>query len=279
MISEQLQKKIDRSIKLLRTIANAYGDVIELAYSGGKDSDVILQLARESGIKFRAIYKNTTIDPPGTIAHAKEMGVEIMQPKETFFQLIAKRGFPNRNKRHCCKDLKEFKVLDKCIIGVRKSESKKRDKRYNAPTECLGTKANPREAIYPILHWTDADVRDFILDRGIKCAPVYYDWGGQFHVERRLGCMGCPLQSQKKRLAEFKKRPRLVKAWMRAGQKFRDTHPDSVPCQNYADIYEWITRELFFGAEIDFENFRNGFFGKPDYKALLEEYFNIDLTI
>lgn len=86
-----LQKKIDAAIQLLRTISNVYGNVIELAYSGGKDSDVILQLAKESGIPFRAIYKNTTIDPPGTIKHVEQMGVEIRRPKMTFAQLIAKK--------------------------------------------------------------------------------------------------------------------------------------------------------------------------------------------
>lgn len=89
MISEQLQHKIDASIKILRSIQAAQPlEVIEVAYSGGKDSDVILQLAKEAGINFRAIYKNTTIDPPGTIKHAEDMGVEIIRPKKTFFQLI-----------------------------------------------------------------------------------------------------------------------------------------------------------------------------------------------
>lgn len=37
---------------------------MELSYSGGKDSDVILELAKMSGIPFRPIYKKTTIDPP-----------------------------------------------------------------------------------------------------------------------------------------------------------------------------------------------------------------------
>ncbi|HRL63928.1 MAG TPA: hypothetical protein PKW64_06590 [Segatella copri] len=89
MINEQLQKKIDQSIRLLQSVQKRYDGEIELAYSGGKDSDVILQLAKEAGIRYRAIYKNTTIDPPGTIAHVKEMGVEIIRPKENFFQLIA----------------------------------------------------------------------------------------------------------------------------------------------------------------------------------------------
>lgn len=80
MVSKQLQKKIDQAIRLLQSVNPEEGEVIELAYSGGKDSDVILQLAKESGIKFIARYKNTTIDPPGTIAHARENGVKITPP-------------------------------------------------------------------------------------------------------------------------------------------------------------------------------------------------------
>lgn len=53
----ELQKKIDAAIRLLQTMSDSYGDVLEIAYSGGKDSDVILQLAKEAGINFRAIYK------------------------------------------------------------------------------------------------------------------------------------------------------------------------------------------------------------------------------
>lgn len=182
MINEQLQKKIDQSIRLLQSVQKRYDGEIELAYSGGKDSDVILQLAKEVGIRYRAIYKNTTIDPPGTIAHVKEMGVEIIRPKENFFQLIAKKGFPNRFSRFCCEVLKEYKILDKTVIGVRKGESRARKERYNEPTECryYGSKKkeNHVEQIYPILEWTNEDVRDFILDRGLKLAPVYYDTGG-----------------------------------------------------------------------------------------------------
>lgn len=81
----ELEKKIAQSIKLIQTTCKDRG-TIEIAYSGGKDSDVILQLAKEAGIQFRAIYKNTTIDPSGTISHAKEIGAEIMQPKRSFLE-------------------------------------------------------------------------------------------------------------------------------------------------------------------------------------------------
>lgn len=182
MVTENLQQKIDRAIALLQSVQRGYDGEIEVAYSGGKDSDVILQLAREAGIRYRAIYRNTTIDPPGTIAHVQSMGVEIRRPKESFFQIVAKKGFPNRFSRFCCEVLKEYKILDKCIMGVRKSESSKRNERYNEPTECRfygrKTEENHVEAIYPILDWTDDDVLSFIEDRHLRLAPRYYINGG-----------------------------------------------------------------------------------------------------
>ena len=66
--SSALSKKIKDSVTLLQTMCR--GKTVELCYSGGKDSDVILELAKMAGIRFRAIYKNTTIDPPGTIRHS-----------------------------------------------------------------------------------------------------------------------------------------------------------------------------------------------------------------
>ena len=280
MITEQLQKKIDRAVKLLQSVANGYDGEIEVAYSGGKDSDVILQLAKESGIRYRAIYKNTTIDPSGTIAHAKAMGAEVVRPKETFFQIIARAGFPNRNRRICCDVLKEYqydKTMQKVVMGVRKSESRKRNELYNEPTKCLGTKKKPYEAIYPLLDWTDADVREFILDRKIKCAPVYYDENGTFHVERRLGCMCCPLVYYKRRIKEFQARPNMVKAYIRAGRKYLETHPNSELKKKYHDEYAYFVRNLFFDREEKFEMFDQSIFGRPDYKKFLEEFFNITL--
>ena len=208
MINEQLQKKIDQSIRLLQSVQKRYDGEIELAYSGGKDSDVILQLAREAGIRYRAIYKNTTIDPPGTIAHVKEMGVEILRPKENFFQLIAKKGFPSRFSRFCCEALKEYKVLNKTVIGVRKAESRARKERYNEPTDCryFGAKKeeNHVEQIYPILEWTDEDVRDFILDRGLKLAPLYYDTGGKSTLPEDSAACAAPLLPDASALSSFR---------------------------------------------------------------------------
>lgn len=213
MITENLQRKIDRAIRLLQGVQNGYDGEIEIAYSGGKDSDVILQLAKEAGIKYRAIYKNTTIDPPGTLGHVRGMGVEILRAKTSFFQLVAQKGFPSRLSRFCCEKLKEYKVLDKSVIGVRKAESRAREERYNEPTQCryygAKTEKNHVELIYPILEWTDEDVRDFIIDRKLKLAPIYYNSGGGKSTYRNVLAVCAVLSPQgASALSSFRNIPR-----------------------------------------------------------------------
>ena len=282
-MTTELQRKIDGSIRLLQAIQKAHpDDTIEVAYSGGKDSDVILQLAKEAGINYRAIYKNTTIDPPGTIAHVRAMGVEVRQPTRSFFQLVQEKGLPSRYARFCCQVLKEYKILDVCILGVRRAESTKRAKMYTEPTECrfYGSKNNHVEQVYPILEWSDDDVRDFIIDRGITLAPIYYT-DGELHIERRLGCIGCPLASKANRLAQLRQYPNIVKAYARALQRYFDTHPN---CQivakwGYRNAYDQLVRALFYDSQDEFSvAVSGGMFGADqalDCKAYLEDYFHI----
>lgn len=280
MINEQLQHKIDASIKLLRSTQAAHtSEVIEVAYSGGKDSDVILQLAKEAGINYEAIYKNTTIDPPGTIKHAQEMGCTILYPKKTFRQLIEEKGMPNRTRRFCCQQLKEYKVRDVCIMGVRREESPKRAEIYKEPTECrfYGTKKEHVEAVYPILDWTTQDVACFLQDRGIKCAPVYYDEQGVFHPERRLGCMCCPMASRKKRIAEFKKYNGMVRFYINAQQKFIDSHTNSKLAKNHVSAIECFVCDVFCKNAREFNFIKSGMFGEHDFKKFLENYFDVTL--
>lgn len=277
-MTEQLQWKVDRAIRLIQS-AGKDGEVVEVAYSGGKDSDVILELTRMTGIKYRAIYRNTTIDPPGTIAHAIENGAEILRPKETFFHLIEQNGFPNRFMRFCCRFLKEYKVLDRCIMGVRKAESTKRAERYNEPTECryYGSNKEHVEAFYPILEWSDDDVVEFITARGIKIHSLYFRQDGSIDPKRRLGCMCCPLAYYKKRIEQFKQHPKMVRAYIRAGLKFRENHPTAKSIKTHPTVYQQFVRDVFFERQNAFEAQQNGLFGEMDYKEFLEQYFNIEL--
>lgn len=281
LIPMDLSKKIDFAIRLLQSIPQ--DGPIELSYSGGKDSDVILELAKMSGIPFEPIYKNTTIDPPGTIQHCKDNGVTIVPPKKTFLQVMAERGMPSRFRRFCCSELKEYKIHDRAIQGIRRSESTKRAKRYKEPEECRVYNSKEKVRVYfPILEWTDEDVETFIKERNIRCAPVYYDENGKFHVERRLGCIGCPLKSNVG-LSDFVKYPKMLKAQIRAYQNYLDAHPDR---KFYKEIdgsaYNGFYYRLFCKTHDDYINAMNpGMFPEAqlDTKTFLENYFGIDLTI
>lgn len=275
-MTNELQKKVDRAIRLLRQIPTDKGP-IEVSYSGGKDSDVILELARMAGIPFEAIYKNTTIDPPGTIAHCKENGVTIINPRITFLKLIENNGYPSRFRRFCCSKLKEYKVYNNAVQGVRRCESKARADRYKEPQVCrfYGSKKNHVSVWLPILEWTDNDVKEFVSERGIKCHPLYYR-EGNFDVSQRLGCMGCPLQSRKKRLEFFANNPKWLKAWINAGNKYYcekgkktrsgyEAMAADILFETYSEYEESISGPLLFETE------------RKTGKQMLEEYFKIEL--
>ncbi len=285
-MSEELQIKINRAIKLLQSAAAKAaeaGQPLELCYSGGKDSDVILELAKMSGIKYRAIYKCTTIDPPGTIKHAIDNGAEIVRPEETFFQLIRRKGLPSRLVRFCCQILKEYKILDYAVVGIRSSESKKREELYKEPEQCrvYANKDKVRQYL-PILDWTDGDVTEFISERGIKCHPLYYDENGNFDVKQRLGCMCCPLAWRKHRIEEFKKHPIMVRQYIRNASYYFDNHYKHNNRKGetlFNNVYEWFTMTVFCESMTEFrERFGKNLFDEAvDCKKFLEDYFKVSL--
>ena len=274
-----LEDKVRRSCLLIR---HAYrhvrheGSELELAYSGGKDSDVMLELCRMSGVVVRAIHRCTTIDPPYTLRHCLDNGVEVLRPRRDFRWCIERKGFPTRYKRHCCSELKEYAVLDYVLIGVRRDESVARCKRYTCDEDLVTYRGRGRcMQYYPLLDWSDADICDFINERGIKCHPLYYDADGVFHVERRLGCMCCPMVYYKRRIEEFVRYPRMVRFYLRHGKIFWDTHPDSYVHGLYRDVYDWFVCDVFCK---DLSEFRSRFLSSGvDCRRYLEDYFGLDL--
>lgn len=256
-------------------------DPIEVSYSGGKDSDVILALTKMAGIPYRAIYKNTTIDPPGTVKHCKDNGVEVVMPNERFLDIIARKGFPTRRARFCCEVLKEYKILDNAVQGIRRSESTKRAKNYteNEPIICRNYSKSDHVNVYlPILDWSDKDVADFINAHGIKCHPLYYNEHGKFCVERRLGCIGCPMQSDKG-VADFIKYPKMLRQWIKAGEAWwnRERERELKSVKKIGNIYALMAHTLFFDDYDSFQAANTSMFGKEDWKQRLEDYFKIEL--
>ena len=277
IVADDYPRKVERAINLLRNIPQ--DTEIELSYSGGKDSDVILELAKMAKIPFRAIYKNTTIDPPGTIKHCKSKGVEILMPRdgENFFEIVKRNGPPTMWRRVCCSHLKEYKVLDRAIQGIRKSESQKRKKRYKEPEICRVYSTKEKVKIYlPILDWTNKDVERFIKERGIQCHPLYYDERGNFKVEKRLGCMGCPMKSDRG-LSDFIKYPKLLKQLIKATDVFLENSPNSESVKRFGNAYNLTFNNLFCDSYDDYITRTNGelFGDKLDPETEIKRYFKI----
>lgn len=206
--------KITRAIQLLRDNEPKDGKGYGLAFSGGKDSCVIKQLAIEAGVKFKAFYSVTTIDPPELVRFIKKYHSDVewlRNPKGNFFKRFIEKGIaPSFLIRWCCNEFKEQSMNDYSakVIGVRKAESARRAKRWKEVV-----KDNQRKnaiIVCPIVDWEDGDVWNFIRERKLSYCKLY-DEG-----YTRLGCIACPLTSVKNIKRELKEYPHFDKAYRRA---------------------------------------------------------------
>lgn len=123
---------------------------IVATYSGGKDSDVLIEVALASGEPFEVYNNHTTVDAPQTVYHIRkkfkeleEKGIKCVIEKPTFkdepvtmWSLIPeKRMPPTRRVRYCCSIFKEKGCADRVIAtGVRWAESTQRATRKEIET-------------------------------------------------------------------------------------------------------------------------------------------------
>lgn len=200
------------AIERLRTFeSNALAkrdDGYYVAYSGGKDSDVILDLVRRSGVKYTAHYHVTTCDPPELIKHIKTQNdVVFDKPEITMWALIKKKhGPPLRSRRFCCEHLKERGGIDAIVVtGIRWEESTQRKKRRMIET-CY--KHKEKRFLNVIIDWSTTDVWSYLRGRNISYCSLY-DEGF-----KRLGCVLCPMSRDTER--DIQRWPRIAKLWERA---------------------------------------------------------------
>jgi len=179
-----------------------------LAFSGGKDSVVILDLTKRADVSFEAHYNLTTVDPPELVHFIKTFPeVRIDRPPLTMWQLIRKEGMPpRRNARFCCQELKERGGTGRLTItGVRWGESNRRAKRQMREA-CYRDKT--KRYLHPIIDWPTDAVWEYIRERRLRYCSLY-DEGFE-----RLGCVLCPMTSDIERhLARW---PKLCAGWERA---------------------------------------------------------------
>lgn len=67
------QKAIERIRTASEMSLNYYKKPLVCTYSGGKDSDVMLELFRRSGIPFEVHHSHTTVDAPQTVYHVRDV--------------------------------------------------------------------------------------------------------------------------------------------------------------------------------------------------------------
>ena len=100
--------KVDLAIRRIKLHEPPEGYYV--AFSGGKDSCVILDLVKRAGVKFSAHLNITTVDPPEVLKFVRQNYPEVTmeKPKISMKKLIEKKGIlPTRLARYCCAEFKE----------------------------------------------------------------------------------------------------------------------------------------------------------------------------
>lgn len=261
-----LQKKVDQSKRLVETVYQNMDNLV-VGFSGGKDSVVMHHIIQSIGLKIPTEYANTTIDPAGTKGFIKTNFPEVVirNPKESFYQLVARKGFPTRLNRYCCVLLKEYVGVGRNMLeGVRSDESRERQGRDYI--QCDSRKSyKGGKHIYPIYDWTTEEVWQYTRKHGLPVAPCYKQSGG---CMTRLGCVGCPLAGKYQRIREFEAYPKHHAACEKAIEKGMANNPQwklSKLCDGNAALAMkwWLSRQTmneFWGLnndnqpEINFEN-------------------------
>jgi len=197
--------KVQMAIDRIKTFCPPEGYYV--AFSGGKDSVVILDFVKRSGVKFDAHYNLTTVDPPELVYFIKTFPeVQIHRPEKTMWQLIVENGMPPlRWQRYCCRILKEHGGRGRTVLtGIRWAESSRRTQR-KMTEPCF--RDSRRFYINPIIDWSDDEVWEYIHSNKIRYCILYNEgW-------KRLGCVLCPNGNQKE---QAKRWPKIANSYRRA---------------------------------------------------------------
>lgn len=260
---QKLSEKVNKSILRLKTFEPPEG--YYLAFSGGKDSCVLKWLADTAGVKYHAVYRITSVDPPELVTFIKEKhpDVKLDPPYDkdgeriTMWNLIPKNYMPpTRHVRYCCSSLKESGGDgEMTLTGVRWAESVNRKQNQGIATVQGGKevmKTLAQDGFSPtkrggVVLVNDNDENRSLLENCYKrhkttVNPIV-DWDDDevwdyIRAEKipycglydcgwhRLGCIGCPMASRSERLREFAMWPKYKEAYLRAFQKMLDARKE-----------------------------------------------------
>ena len=182
-----------------------------VAFSGGKDSQVILDLVQRAGVKYDAHMNLTTVDPPEVLKFVREhySYVALERPEKAMRTLIIDNLYPpTRIARYCCKWLKERGGEGRFVVlGVRAQESSQRSHR-NMVEAC--NKGKGRWFLNPIIDWTEDDVWNYIKKEELPYSSLY-DEG-----QKRIGCILCPMGNKAQRIQQAERWPAFKRIYVGA---------------------------------------------------------------
>ena len=235
-----------------KTSLRRYEKPIVVTYSGGKDSDALLEVAKASGEPFEVHHSHTTCDAPQTVYHIRQKFKELEeegikctierpqykgQPISMWTLIPIEQYPPTRLARYCCKTLKETGCTDRLIAtGVRWDESTKRKTR--AEFEAIAKDKNDRiKTNYEVMLSNDNDESRKIIEHCMKknkvvCNPIIswsdkeiWDLLNDHKIEtnplykmgyKRVGCIGCPMGTTCNRKQQFADFPQYKKLYIQA---------------------------------------------------------------
>jgi len=233
-----VRDKVADALKFLRDFVPEEG--FYLAYSGGKDSTVLLDLAKRSGVKFDAHYNHTTVDPPELVRFIRQQPKVVSEyPDKSMWDLIIENGVPpTKIMRYCCRLLKERGGSDrKVLTGVRRAESARRSKRQQVET-CF--KDGSRQYFHPIFHWSEAEVWEYIHKNNVPYCSLY-DEGF-----KRLGCICCPMKGGKKQIEDGNRWPKYKDQYISTFEKMiknRLLNGKETEWENGQEVWDWWVKD------------------------------------
>jgi len=204
-----LEYKVRQAQSIVKKAEEIFDGRLALAFSGGKDSLVVLDIVRKIIPDIQVVYNNTTIEFPETLLYVrrleKEWGLNLVMtyPKVNFFRAVKERGWATHEDRWCCKPYKEdpaaeFITNNRILAeftGTTRNESiyRRSLKPFKMPS-----KEPYIIRVNPIYDWNDQEVWRYIEENNLPYNPLY-DMG-----YKRVGCWCCPLNgpSHYKRLGK-----------------------------------------------------------------------------
>ena len=203
---------------------------------------VLYDLTEKAGVKFEAYYSATGIDAPEIVKFIREKYPTVIhkRPKESFFALIPKKGYPTKWTRWCCDKLKKEPTKDIPLLhrmmGIRAEESARRAARGRIDT--LG-----KWTIYkPIFNWLEWEIWDYIDSHKLPTCSLYNEGFS------RLGCVVCPFESFKKHQISRKRWPGYYFAFEKAMRKLWDDRRRKIAIERgWPDSFEIFLEQWYRG--------------------------------